>query len=100
MRKALIGCDGILLLDVGVGIGWSAGTRSSGDPAPDATAPGTRYRLGDPELLAPPPSWEEWKYPDSRVHTAGNAGRRFIGTIEAGAVDRVALVSEDDFDKV
>jgi hypothetical protein len=114
MRKALLGCAGILLLAVGVGIGWFASTRSCGapplaggggnaqpgNPVPQATAPGTRYRAGDPDLLAPPPSWEEWKYPDSRVHKAGNAGRRLIGTIEAGAVDRVVLVSADNFDKV
>jgi hypothetical protein len=80
MRKATLGSAGILLLAVGVVIGWFAGTRGNGaaspvagadgsvqpeNPGPDATAPGTRYRAGDPELLAPPPSWEEWKYPDS-----------------------------------
>jgi hypothetical protein len=37
---------------------------------------------------------------DSRVHKADNAGRFLIGNIEAGAVDRIALVSKDDFDKV
>jgi hypothetical protein len=105
MRKTLLVSAGILLLTVGVGIGWFTGTRSNGAASSLVGAggnaqPGTRYRAGDPELLAPPPSWEEWKYPGSRVHKAGNAGRRFIGTIDAGAVDRVALVSEDDFEKV
>lgn len=115
MRKVILGSAGVLLLALGVVLGWFAGTRSSGaarpvggadgnaqsgNPVPDPIAPGTRYRAGDPELLAPAPSWQEWKYPNSQVHKAGNAGRFFIGKIEGGAVDRVALVSKDDFDKV
>jgi hypothetical protein len=115
MRKAVLGSAAILLLAIGVGIGWLAGARSRDaappvagaegkaqpkNPAPAATAPGTRYRVGDPGVFAPPPSWEEWKYPDSRVHQAKNAGPSFIGKIKSGAVDWVALVSKDDFDKV
>jgi hypothetical protein len=115
MRKAILGSVGVILLTVGVVIGWFAGAQSRSaarpvagadgsaspeNPVPDSTAPGTRYRAGDPGLLAPAPSWEEWKYPDSRVHKAGNAGKASVGKIEVSGVDRVALVSKDDFDKV
>jgi len=105
MRNVLLGSAGVLLMALSAVVGWFAGTRSSGaaqsgNPATDPTAPGTRYRVGDPELFAPPPSWEEWKYPKSQVHKADNAGRSVLGKIEVAAVDRVALVSEDDFDKV
>jgi hypothetical protein len=56
--------------------------------------------VGDARVLAAPPSWEEWKYPNSRVHQAKSAGPFFVGKIKSGAVDWVTLVSNDDFDKV
>jgi hypothetical protein len=96
VRKAQLGIAGVVLLAVGVAIGLFVGTRAggagrpgarseqagapgrAGEGAPRITPDATRFRAGHPELLAPAPLWEEWKYPDSRVHTSANAGKSGI----------------------
>jgi hypothetical protein len=92
---------GLLLLGAGVAIGWfaakgSANTAGQGTPG----LPVISFRAGDKDLLAPAPSWEEWKYPQSRVHNSSTGDRSKIGEIELGSMDRAALVTPDAFDKV
>ena len=58
------------------------------------------FRAADPELLAEPPPWQEWQYPDSRVHNSSTGSGGKLGDIEFGSADRVALTTADDFDKV
>jgi hypothetical protein len=102
MRKAALAIAGILLLGAGGTIGWFAAKRSANTVA-QGTTPGTpvvHYRTGDKDLLVPAPSWEEWKYPEGRVHNSSTGGRAKVGEIEFGSADRVALVTSDDFDKV
>jgi hypothetical protein len=107
----MLAIAGILLLGVGGAVGWFAakrGTNTSehGTP-PTKTEQGTPpekpviyYRAGDKDLVAPAPSWKEWKYPESRVHNSSTGGGATVGEIEFGSADRVALVTPDDFDKV
>ncbi len=109
MRKALPVLVAVLLLGAGVAIGWFASTVFSGappspqseKPAPQADKPALSFRIGDPELLTPAPSWETWKYPASKVDsTTGGGSGPFPGQMEFGNTERIALVTLDEFDKV
>ena len=102
MRKALLAIAGVLLLAAGGAIGWFAAKRSP-TTAEQGTTPGkpvVYYRAGGKDLLAPAPSWEEWKYPESRALSSSTGGGSKVGDIELRSADRVALVTPDDFDKV
>jgi hypothetical protein len=102
MRKTLLALASILLLGAGGAFGWFAAKRSA-TTAEQGTTPGkpvVYYRAGDKDLLAPAPSWEEWKYPESRVHNSSTGGGSKVGDIDFGSADRIALVTPDDFDKV
>jgi hypothetical protein len=117
MRKTLLAIAGVLLLAVGWVMGWFAGLRSSSGPVPVPEVPaeldhskplfgpgsgvsGVRYRAGHQRLLDPAPSWEEWKYPDSRVHGVTKSGETSLGEIALGGITRVALTTPHDFDTV
>ena len=102
MRKVVIPVAGILLFAAAGAIGWFAAKRTT-NTAGQGAAPGKPviyYRAGDKDVVAPAPSWEEWKYPDSRVYNSSTGGGSKLGEIEFGGTDRVALVTPDDFDKV
>jgi hypothetical protein len=102
MRKALLAIGGILVLAVGVAIGWFAAKHSANavEQTKSPGKPAFYYRAGDKDLLVPPPSWEEWKYPESRMDNSSTGGGTKVGEIEFSSADRVALVTPDDFDKV
>jgi hypothetical protein len=102
MRKTLAILVAVLLLGMGVAIGWFASTRFSG-PAASAQSgkPAVSIRIGDPELLTAAPSWETWKYPESKVESSSTGSTGFSsGEMEFGATERIALVTPDEFDKV
>jgi hypothetical protein len=102
MRTGMLATAGLLLLAAGGAIGWFAAKRST-DTAEQGTPPEkpvVSYRAGDKDLLSPAPPWEEWKYPESRVHNSSTGGGSRVGEIEFASADRVALVTPDDFDKV
>jgi len=102
MRKALLAIAGMLLLAAGMAIGWLAAKRGAKAAEPTTTPgkPVFYYRAGDKDLLVPAPSWEEWKYPASRVDNSSTGGGTKVGEIDFSSADRVALVTPDDFDKV
>jgi hypothetical protein len=112
MRKAILTLASILLLAAGGGIGWFAAKQGAdtqggqpGSPAGEhGAAPGkpvVHFRAGDPELLAPMPSWEEWKYPGSRVSNSSTGESYKVGEImEFSTADRVTLLTPDEFEKV
>jgi hypothetical protein len=107
----MIAIASILLLGAGGAIGWFAakrGTNTTEQGTPPAKAeqstppakPVVSYHAGDKDLLVPAPSWEEWKYPESRVHYSSTGGGFRVGILEVRNADRIALVTPDDFDKV
>lgn len=102
MRKVVLPVVGILLLGGGVAIGWFAARRWEAAPHPGdtTTKPVFTYRAADPEVFAEPPPWQQWEYPDSRVHASGTGGHTTLGDIEFGNAERIALTTPDDFDKV
>jgi serine/threonine protein kinase len=58
------------------------------------------FRIGDPELLTPAPSWETWQYPGSRVVSSVRGGGSGTVQMEFGNTERFVLVTPDEFDKV
>ena len=110
MRKTLPILVAVLLLAAGFGTGWFASTHFSGaptspqseKPAPQSERPALSFRIGDPELLTPAPSWETWKYPGSNVESSNTPGGSVAEQyqMEFGATQRIVLVTRDEFDKV
>jgi hypothetical protein len=98
----MLAIAGILLLGAGGAIGWFAAKRDTNttEQGTPTAKPVVYYRAGDKDLLAPAPSWEEWKYPKSRVHYSSTGAGFGVGEIQFRNADRIALVTPDDFDKV
>jgi hypothetical protein len=102
MRKTLPILVAVLLgVGAGFAIGWFASMRFSGQAAsPQPGKPAVSFRIDDPELIKATPSWETWKYPNSKVDSSSTGGGFSSGEMEFGATERIALVTQDEFDKV
>jgi hypothetical protein len=101
MQKVAFILAGILLLGVGIAIGWFAAQRTYAPTGSSASGkPALYFRPSDPEILAPPPPWETWKYPSSKVDNSGTGGHHSVGELQFSATERIALVTPDDFDQV
>lgn len=101
MRKYSFILAGILLLGVGVGIGWFAAQRTYGLTGSGTSGkPALWFRPSDPEIILPPPLLDTWKYPGSKVDNSNTGGGYSLGGLQFGATERIALVTADDFDKV
>jgi hypothetical protein len=96
MQKMTLVAVGLVLLAAGGAIGWFAANRDE----LARSGPTFHYRAGSPDLLAPAPAWEEWKYPGSRVHNSSTGSNVTHGDITVGNADRITLLTPDDFDKV
>jgi hypothetical protein len=102
MQKLFIPVGAVVLLLLGVALGWLAGRFLESPTAAGEVQkqPVVRFRPENPQLLAEPPSWEEWKYPNSQLHSSVTGGARTMGELPFGSTDKIALKTPDDFDKV
>jgi hypothetical protein len=90
----------LVLFGAGVAVGWFAAKRGTDTTQPNTPGKPVVFYRADKDVLAPVPSWEEWRYPDSRPHNTSTGGGATVGEIEISGAARVVLVTPDDFEKV
>lgn len=100
MRMVLTVAAAILLLVVGGAAGWFARQIAAAGSRPDSGKAVFSYRLADADTLAPPPAWQTWEYPGSKMDNSSTGGHSKVGELEFGQTETIALTTLDDFDKV
>jgi hypothetical protein len=101
VKRSLLGGVVVVVL---VGVSFAAGFVCSRQfLAPSASsddAPRVRFYPADASVFAAPPSWEEWRYPDSKVHRSADSATMTDHGIQFSTSAQAVLTTPDDFDKV
>jgi hypothetical protein len=99
-RFLLGGVVVIVLVSVGFAAGFVCSRQFPASTGTSDDAPRIRFYPGDDSVFASTPGWEEWRYPDSKVHGSASSATMTHHGIQFSTSAQAVLTTPDDFDKV
>jgi hypothetical protein len=100
VKRFLLGVVVIVLVGGGFAAGFIYSRQFPGSTGSSDDVPRVRFYPEDASVFTAPPGWEEWRYPDSKVHRFSDSATMTDHGVQFSTSAQAVLTTPDDFDKV